>query len=129
MQESARGPGLPDVDAAVEIRELILRAPAVDRSADGFVDSNAVFAALLASVFDDLLYRCGLHLNVKVGEDLPAVGLQREVGLQIRSEEHTSELQSRGHLVCRLLLEKKKKNQMPTSVKYPHGDEFLAPEC
>src|SRR5439155_25286290 len=28
-----------------------------------------------------------------------------------RSEEHTSELQSRGHLVCRLLLEKKKKIQ------------------
>src|SRR5439155_8236263 len=28
-----------------------------------------------------------------------------------RSEEHTSELQSRGHLVCRLLLEKKKKNE------------------
>src|SRR5690625_5879190 len=27
-----------------------------------------------------------------------------------RSEEHTSELQSRGHLVCRLLLENKKKN-------------------
>src|SRR5690625_6845318 len=29
--------------------------------------------------------------------------------LRERSEEHTSELQSRGHLVCRLLLEKKKK--------------------
>src|SRR5690625_6828631 len=28
-----------------------------------------------------------------------------------RSEEHTSELQSRGHLVCRLLLEKKKYNR------------------
>src|SRR5207253_7338828 len=28
-----------------------------------------------------------------------------------RSEEHTSELQSRGHLVCRLLLEKKKKHR------------------
>src|SRR5437870_13133404 len=28
---------------------------------------------------------------------------------EVRSEEHTSELQSRGHLVCRLLLEKKKK--------------------
>src|SRR5690625_4827529 len=27
----------------------------------------------------------------------------------VRSEEHTSELQSRGHFVCRLLLEKKKK--------------------
>src|SRR5439155_14328651 len=31
-----------------------------------------------------------------------------------RSEEHTSELQSRGHLVCRLLLEKKKKNKLFT---------------
>src|SRR2546422_1678040 len=34
----------------------------------------------------------------------PAVTLHR-----LRSEEHTSELQSRLHLVCRLLLEKKKK--------------------
>src|SRR3712207_8222855 len=31
-----------------------------------------------------------------------------------RSEEHTSELQSRQYLVCRLLLEKKKKNQIKT---------------
>src|SRR5437870_8164922 len=31
-----------------------------------------------------------------------------EVRREERSEEHTSELQSRGHLVCRLLLEKKK---------------------
>src|SRR2546422_2855170 len=31
-----------------------------------------------------------------------------------RSEEHTSELQSRLHLVCRLLLEKKKKKQRTT---------------
>src|SRR3712207_7049015 len=30
-------------------------------------------------------------------------------GLDVRSEEHTSELQSRQYLVCRLLLEKKKK--------------------
>src|SRR5690625_5865254 len=29
-----------------------------------------------------------------------------------RSEEHTSELQSRGHLVCRLLLEKKNRNDL-----------------
>src|SRR5690554_7286614 len=32
-----------------------------------------------------------------------------------RSEEHTSELQSRPHLVCRLLLEKKKNKTTPTS--------------
>src|SRR5690625_6344869 len=31
-----------------------------------------------------------------------------------RSEEHTSELQSRGHLVCRLLLEKKKNKKKHT---------------
>src|SRR2546422_2871556 len=33
-----------------------------------------------------------------------------DVSSATRSEEHTSELQSRLHLVCRLLLEKKKKN-------------------
>src|SRR5690625_5487359 len=36
---------------------------------------------------------------------------------QARSEEHTSELQSRGHLVCRLLLEKK--NHQPVRVPMP----------
>src|SRR5690625_2770036 len=39
----------------------------------------------------------------------PAVAFSHESALRHRSEEHTSELQSRGHLVCRLLLEKKKK--------------------
>src|SRR5690625_5640819 len=44
---------------------------------------------------------------------------------RLRSEEHTSELQSRGHLVCRLLLEKKKKthdnitSQVTTSYMTP----------
>src|SRR3989442_7727746 len=36
--------------------------------------------------------------------------LSRQRTLQVRSEEHTSELQSRPHLVCRLLLEKKKQD-------------------
>src|SRR5690625_6956722 len=35
------------------------------------------------------------------------------MGQAFRSEEHTSELQSRGHLVCRLLLEKKNKKMYP----------------
>src|SRR4051794_25109584 len=38
-----------------------------------------------------------------------AVGQEDHAGLAARSEEHTSELQSPVHLVCRLLLEKKKK--------------------
>src|SRR5437660_8210248 len=38
------------------------------------------------------------------------VSQRRRIGGRVdRSEEHTSELQSRGHLVCRLLLEKKNK--------------------
>src|SRR5437870_9396324 len=36
---------------------------------------------------------------------------ERALTTTVRSEEHTSELQSRGHLVCRLLLEKKKNNK------------------
>src|SRR5258708_28468880 len=38
-----------------------------------------------------------------------------------RSEEHTSELQSPDHLVCRLLLEKKKKNNTPKIRSQPHS--------
>src|SRR6266702_8229055 len=44
----------------------------------------------------------------------PLPGCPRSAGSAIqspRSEEHTSELQSRGHLVCRLLLEKKKRQR------------------
>src|SRR2546422_8328455 len=37
--------------------------------------------------------------------------LRQTEGADARSEEHTSELQSRLHLVCRLLLEKKKNNE------------------
>src|SRR5690625_6902964 len=36
---------------------------------------------------------------------------------EYRSEEHTSELQSRGHLVCRLLLEKKNNTKQKTSLR------------
>src|SRR5258708_27421463 len=43
---------------------------------------------------------CGTHTGIK---------WHRQITLGRRSEEHTSELQSPDHLVCRLLLEKKKK--------------------
>src|SRR2546422_8570407 len=48
------------------------------------------------------------------GDDLEV----REGALPERSEEHTSELQSRLHLVCRLLLEKKKTARQPTLIRY-----------
>src|SRR2546429_723948 len=43
-----------------------------------------------------------------------------------RSEEHTSELQSRLHLVCRLLLEKKKKQTTTLHSATPHASPLLA---
>src|SRR5688572_32113979 len=49
----------------------------------------------------------------------------------LRSEEHTSELQSQSNLVCRLLLEKKKaferRNSYPGRVHDPHTQRALTP--
>src|SRR5207253_9238970 len=50
--------------------------------------------------------RHGLHPPLPPRHERAAAS---DGGRRPRSEEHTSELQSRGHLVCRLLLEKKKK--------------------
>src|SRR2546430_4015627 len=44
----------------------------------------------------------------------PGVACAQASGIKARSEEHTSELQSQSNLVCRLLLEKKKKGLMST---------------
>src|SRR3712207_8705132 len=55
---------------------------------------------------------CQLHAD---GRGRAVQGRTRRVDDQ-RSEEHTSELQSRQYLVCRLLLEKKKKQRTPTRV-------------
>src|SRR5690625_6741634 len=55
-----------------------------------------------------------------VSRALSRPGKARETPLreqpQRRSEEHTSELQSRGHLVCRLLLEKKKDEKLSVEI-------------
>src|SRR5687768_18247424 len=52
-------------------------------------------------------------LTLVTADNLKKIGVNVDLQLQewgnVRSEEHTSELQSRLHLVCRLLLEKKKK--------------------
>src|SRR5690625_6500870 len=46
-----------------------------------------------------------------------------------RSEEHTSELQSRGHLVCRLLLEKKNTQQRPEPPRRQTSRRRPAPDA
>src|SRR2546422_6707543 len=65
------------------------------------------------------LRRAGRHQLVeraaeRLGQGGPRDRLDRRLRVFHRSEEHTSELQSRLHLVCRLLLEKKKKNTYTT---------------
>src|SRR2546422_2669348 len=58
-------------------------------------------------------YRAGdirhCYADTRLANEL--LGFRAEIPFEARSEEHTSELQSRLHLVCRLLLEKKKKKQ------------------
>src|SRR2546422_5138194 len=61
------------------------------------------------------------HQDVALGHRLHAEALDlgdaHRVGAEHRSEEHTSELQSRLHLVCRLLLEKKNKRTEPITTQ------------
>src|SRR2546430_4612764 len=63
---------------------------------------------------------------------------QRYPGDRARSEEHTSELQSQSNLVCRLLLEKKKKNKQGLQLGNEYAlwkghstsaPSYLAPAC
>src|SRR3712207_7631561 len=51
----------------------------------------------------------------RLGVDAEVLAHAREERVAVRSEEHTSELQSRQYLVCRLLLEKKKKYVGPAA--------------
>src|SRR5438045_5424301 len=53
---------------------------------------------------------CPGIFGVKRVESIPGADVEHRL-VRHRSEEHTSELQSLRHLVCRLLLEKKKKNK------------------
>src|SRR5437660_2963352 len=59
---------------------------------------------------------CASGCNTKERAAIRSVDISREFK---RSEEHTSELQSRGHLVCRLLLEKKKTNRQTHHRHHP----------
>src|SRR5438552_14775198 len=79
-------------DAAIEARPTLQRLPFPVPSRSGLPDLTR-YARL-----------------ARAGVLVPAASVEASRGcLHMRSEEHTSELQSPDHLVCRLLLEKKKK--------------------
>src|SRR3989449_6016088 len=78
--------------------------------------SGAVGGALLApaplgAVAREIIeLQRDVALLLQAQRDLQRSEDEKHAVLKTRSEEHTSELQSRLHLVCRLLLEKKKNN-------------------
>src|SRR2546429_4770003 len=76
------------------------------------------------------LFRSQLRIRQQCPEllDETGHGLPQAREVVGRSEEHTSELQSRLHLVCRLLLEKKKKLHRVAVVEYvPLGGQSATP--
>src|SRR5688572_32695843 len=85
------------------------------------------------------LFRSGLieHNGVLGGEGsggitVPEVHRTHDsaaaIGL-IRSEEHTSELQSQSNLVCRLLLEKKKRDNRAAAIRSPRPRQLRCHGC
>src|SRR2546429_3893344 len=67
------------------------------------------------------LFRSGLHPVDRARRQLAKARLVLQLARD-RSEEHTSELQSRLHLVCRLLLEKKKKYALEALARFTTAD-------
>src|SRR5688572_31854836 len=80
---------------------------------------TTLFRSNADHVFLDLPGRVAKTL-VRLAGDSSAPMVTIELNQSQRSEEHTSELQSQSNLVCRLLLEKKKKKQKKTQHTQPH---------
>src|SRR5436309_7356834 len=70
---------------------------------------------------------CGGELSVRMLRNIDGFRLGHDRGgsHRYRSEEHTSELQSRENLVCRLLLEKKKKKKLGICTKTENRDSSV----
>src|SRR5690349_22973923 len=77
-----------------------------------FFNDTATTEIYTLSLHDALPIWAGLRLRDEVFEGLDAAVRADRDDAGGRSEEHTSELQSRRDLVCRLLLEKKKNNRI-----------------
>src|SRR3989440_6267017 len=97
--------------ATTEIYTLSLHdALPISRNPAGrTVADHSTYAASSAAGVRSL--RQGATASTKESNSARTLSTTRPNGAERRSEEHTSELQSRSDLVCRLLLEKKKKNR------------------
>src|SRR5438034_6904811 len=95
--------GAPGKELDVETAQLFRR---VQPGAFILFGRNLENAAQLRKLIDDLRDVSEIEPIITVDQEGGRVSRLRRIG---RSEEHTSELQSHSDLVCRLLLEKKKK--------------------
>src|SRR5207253_6677933 len=94
----------------VKAAEALQQASASARARGNPVINDAhLFLALLSQddgIVVPLLQKAGLNVAQLTAETEREIDRFPKQSGTMRSEEHTSELQSRGHLVCRLLLEK-----------------------
>src|SRR2546430_8119766 len=82
------------------------------RSGVEIITASVAFASYISSL-------------LRNGRGLAPVTFSMPAMPSSRSEEHTSELQSQSNLVCRLLLEKKKKNSNATGAAFLHTEVTL----
>src|SRR5690625_5347683 len=91
---------------------LIRFLQGINRLLQHFADHLIGRRKLLLLKYEQWLVKIRIHFMKKIQKffhlKILTSKTQNSDSCHIRSEEHTSELQSRGHLVCRLLLEKKK---------------------
>src|SRR5207253_4483547 len=99
---------LYDADPHRELRSFPTRRSSDLEGREEYLAKRRRVLVSTAHLIEIDLLRAGLRVPMR--QPLPSLPYFAFVGRfeQRRSEEHTSELQSRGHLVCRLLLEKKK---------------------
>src|SRR3712207_7879293 len=93
------------------------------RSGKGII-SSSIGKLLQARGYNITIQKFDPYINIDPGTLNPYEHGECYVtvdGMETRSEEHTSELQSRQYLVCRLLLEKKKKQHIYTRSIYLHN--------
>src|SRR2546430_9978337 len=90
-----------------------------------FFNDTATTEIYTLSLHDALPIYCSIVVRPRPGPPRPlkrkqSQSLQHLSPAGLRSEEHTSELQSQSNLVCRLLLEKKKKQIYYAPLPSPH---------
>src|SRR5258708_25806112 len=77
---------------------------------------TTLFRSIILSCYTIFNNKADKHHNESEDEIISSKFIHNSVSISLRSEEHTSELQSPDHLVCRLLLEKKKKKKQTESI-------------